>query len=106
MDLDWAVKAVERAGETAEYFGPETGIVRGWAGLYAVTPDHHPIVEVSRPGVVTAAGFSGHGFQHSPATGQLVAELCLDGEASLLDASPLSRDRFDRDEGRDERNVA
>jgi sarcosine oxidase subunit beta len=106
MDLDWAVEAVERAGETAGYFGPETGIVRGWAGLYAVTPDHHPVVEVSRPGVVTAAGFSGHGFQHSPATGQLVAELCLDGEASLLDIAPLSRDRFDRDEGRDERNVA
>jgi sarcosine oxidase subunit beta len=106
MDLDWAVEAVERAGETAGYFGPETGIVRGWAGLYAVTPDHHPIVEVSRPGVVTAGGFSGHGFQHSPATGQLVAELCLDGEASLLDVSPLSRDRFDRGEGRDERNVA
>jgi sarcosine oxidase subunit beta len=106
MDLDWAVEAVERAGETAGYFGPETGIVRGWAGLYAVTPDHHPVVEVSRPGVVTAAGFSGHGFQHSPATGQLVAELCLDGEASLLDVAPLSRDRFDRDEGRDERNVA
>ncbi|WP_372912367.1 NAD(P)/FAD-dependent oxidoreductase [Salinigranum sp.] len=106
MDLDWAVEAVERAGETAGYFGPETGIVRGWAGLYAVTPDHHPVVEVSRPGVVTAAGFSGHGFQHSPATGQLVAELCLDGEASLLDVTSLSRDRFDRDEGRDERNVA
>ncbi|AUV83749.1 FAD-dependent oxidoreductase [Salinigranum rubrum] len=106
MDLDWAVEAVERAAETARYFGPETGIVRGWAGLYAVTPDHHPIVEVSRPGVVTAGGFSGHGFQHSPATGQLVSELCVDGAASLLDVSPLSRARFDRGEGEEERNVA
>jgi sarcosine oxidase subunit beta len=105
MDLDWAVEAVEHAGETAGYFGPETGIVRGWAGLYAVTPDHHAIVEVSTPGVVTAGGFSGHGFQHSPATGQLVADLCLDGETSLLDVSRLSRDRFDH-EFTDERNVA
>ena len=106
MDLDWAVTAVERAGATAGYFGPETGLVRGWAGLYAVTPDHHAIVEISTPGVVTAGGFSGHGFQHSPATGQLVAELCLDGEASLVDVSRLSRARFDRDEGDAERNVA
>jgi sarcosine oxidase subunit beta len=108
MDLDWAVDAVERAARVADYFGPETGIVRGWAGLYAVTPDHHPIIEVSRPGVVTAGGFSGHGFQHSPATGTLVAELCLDGEASLLDVSPLARDRFDRgaDDTDTERNVA
>jgi sarcosine oxidase subunit beta len=105
MELDWAVEAVERAGETAGYFGPETGIVRGWAGLYAVTPDHHAIVEVSKPGVVTAGGFSGHGFQHSPATGRLVADLCLDGETSLLDVSRLSRDRFDH-EFEDERNVA
>jgi sarcosine oxidase subunit beta len=105
MDLDWAVEAVERAGETAGYFGPETGIVRGWAGLYAVTPDHHAIVEVSRPGVVTAGGFSGHGFQHSPATARIVADLCLDGDTSLIDVSRLSRGRFDRDAA-DERNVA
>jgi sarcosine oxidase subunit beta len=108
MDLDWAVTAVEHAGETAGYFGPESGIVRGWAGLYAVTPDHHPVVELSRPGVVTAAGFSGHGFQHSPATGKLVTELCFDGTTSLLDVSRLSSARFDRgrDRGDDERNVA
>ncbi|WP_255198247.1 NAD(P)/FAD-dependent oxidoreductase [Halorarius litoreus] len=106
MDLDWAVTATERAGETAGYFGPESGIVRGWAGLYAVTPDHHPIIEVSRPGVVTAAGFSGHGFQHAPATRKLVAELCLDGEASLVDVSALDCGRFERGDPVDERHVA
>ncbi|MFC7234989.1 NAD(P)/FAD-dependent oxidoreductase [Halosegnis marinus] len=97
MDTDWAVTACERAGETAGYFGPETRIRRGWAGCYAVTPDHHPVVEVSRPGVVTAAGFSGHGFQHAPATGRVVAELCLDGAATHVDVSGLGRDRFDGD---------
>ena len=106
MDLEWAVTAVEQAAETADYFGPESGIVRGWAGLYAVTPDNHPIVECSKPGVVTAGGFSGHGFQHAPATGQLVAELCLDGRASLVDVAELSRDRFDGGETADEQNVA
>ena len=106
MDLDWAVEAVSRAGDAARYFGPETGIVRGWAGLYAVTPDHHPIIEETVPGVITAAGFSGHGFQHAPATGLLCAELCLDGTASLVDVSSLTSDRFEDGSGLDERNVA
>ncbi|WP_224267775.1 NAD(P)/FAD-dependent oxidoreductase [Haloprofundus salinisoli] len=106
MDLDWAVTAVERAGDCADYFGPETRVVRGWAGLYAVTPDHHPIVEESAPGVVTAAGFSGHGFQHAPATGRVVAELCLAGEASHVDVSALSSSRFEAAEVIEERNVA
>ncbi|QIB76226.1 FAD-binding oxidoreductase [Halogeometricum borinquense] len=106
-DLDWTVEAVERAADVAGYFGPETRVRNGWAGLYAVTPDHHAVVDEVRPGFVVAAGFSGHGFQHAPATGQCVAELCLDGSASQVDISSLSLDRFETDEtGLVERNVA
>lgn len=105
-DTDWAVEAVERVDELADYFGPESRLAGGWAGLYAVTPDHHAIVEESVPGVVTAAGFSGHGFQHAPATARVVAELVLDGEASTVDVSGLDRGRFERGDERVERNVA
>jgi sarcosine oxidase subunit beta len=94
-DLDWAVTAVERAGETARYFGPETRLRSGWAGLYAVTPDHSPILEESAPGFVQAVGFSGHGFQHAPATGRVVADLCLDGGTDLVDLGAFRGDRFD-----------
>lgn len=72
MEIEWAAEAVQRAADCAAYFGPETRIKRGWAGLYAVTPDNHPIIEETLPGLVTAAGFSGHGFQHAPATAQIV----------------------------------
>ncbi|QLG29040.1 FAD-binding oxidoreductase [Halorarum halophilum] len=107
MDIDWAATAVERAADCARYFDGDSRIKSGWAGLYAVTPDHHPIVEETVPGLVTAAGFSGHGFQHAPATGRLVAELCVDGEASLVDVTPLSSRRFEADgEELVERNVA
>lgn len=106
MDTDWAVEAVERAAEYTEYFGPETRIRRGWAGLYAVTPDHHPVIEESLPGFVTAAGFSGHGFQHAPATGRVVAELILDGESNVIDVSMLDSGRFERGEAMTEENVA
>jgi len=106
VDLDWAATAIEGAADVATYFGPDSRIRRGWAGLYAVTPDHHPIVEETVPGLLTAAGFSGHGFQHAPATGQIVAELAFDGEPSLVDVSELTSDRFATDEGPVERNVA
>lgn len=106
MDIDWAAEAIEQAGTYTGYFGLKTRIRRGWAGLYAVTPDHHPVIEQSLPGVVTAAGFSGHGFQHTPATGQIVADLILDGETDVTDVSTLNRERFERGQALVERSVA
>jgi sarcosine oxidase, subunit beta len=105
IDFDWAADVVETTAGWASYFGPETRIKRGWAGLYAVTPDDNAIVEETASGFVTAAGFSGHGFQHAPATGELVAELIVDGEASLVDVRALSSDRFERGAEQVERNV-
>lgn len=106
MDVEWAAQAVENASEYTEYFGPDTRIKRGWAGLYAVTPDHHPILEETVPGLVTVAGFSGCGFQHAPASGQVVADLVVDGDTDLLDISPLSGDRFEHGDIITERSVA
>ena len=97
-DLDWTAEVLEQVSGVADYFGPDSEVVRGWAGLYAVTPDHHPIIEESRPGLVVATGFSGHGFMQSPATGQVVSELVLDGEARTVDVSELRADRFERGE--------
>lgn len=106
MDLDWATVALEHAADYTEYFGPDTKIRRGWAGLYAVTPDHHPIIEEVLPGFITASGFSGHGFQHAPATGQIVSELIHTGEAQLVDISQLTSDRFETGNALIEQNVA
>ncbi|MFC5135236.1 MULTISPECIES: NAD(P)/FAD-dependent oxidoreductase [Haloferacaceae] len=106
MDVEWAARAVEHAADYAEYFGLDTRIQRGWAGLYAVTPDHHPILEETVPGLVTVAGFSGHGFQHAPASGRIVADLAFDGGTDLVDISPLAGDRFERGETLTERSVA
>ncbi len=69
---------------------------RAWAGLYDVSPDDHailgPVPEIA--GLYCANGFSGHGFQHSPATGRVMAELIVDGRVSGLDITPLSITRF------------
>ena len=69
---------------------------RAWAGLYEMTPDHHPIIgpvpEV--PGFFLANGFSGHGVMHAPATGKILSDLILSGKTDLIDASLLNLARF------------
>jgi sarcosine oxidase subunit beta len=73
------------------------GLASTWAGLYEMTPDRHPIIGASPvEGLLLANGFSGHGFQHAPVVGKLIAELIVDGRAHTVDISSLTLDRFDR----------
>ncbi|MBV8053296.1 MAG: FAD-binding oxidoreductase [Acidobacteriaceae bacterium] len=67
-----------------------------WAGLYEITPDHHPILgfHPELPNYVDASGFSGHGVMHSPATGMLIAEEILDGRAHTINIDELRIARF------------
>lgn len=69
---------------------------RAWAGLYEMTPDHHPILgRVSEvPGFYLANGFSGHGVMHAPATGRILSDLILSGKTDLVDVSRLRLSRF------------
>jgi sarcosine oxidase subunit beta len=67
---------------------------RAWAGLYEMTPDHHPILGEAAPGFYCANGFSGHGVMHAPATGKILSDLLLTGKTSLIDASLLDLARF------------
>ena len=69
---------------------------RAWAGLYEMTPDHHPILGPAPgvPGFFLANGFSGHGVMHAPATGKILSDLILHGKTDLVDASLLGLSRF------------
>lgn len=87
---------VERVAELAMGRVPlldRARIRTAWAGLYEVTPDHHPILGLIGDGFYAACGFSGHGVMHAPAAGKLMEELLLTGRPSL-DLTPLSLDRF------------
>ncbi len=68
-----------------------------WVGYYEFnTFDHNGVVGL-HPGcanMVFATGFSGHGMQHSPASGRGVSELIVDGGFSTLDLSPLGWKRM------------
>ncbi|MEM6283250.1 MAG: N-methyl-L-tryptophan oxidase, partial [Chloroflexota bacterium] len=62
--------------------------------MYTVTPDNHFIIDFHPESerMVIASPCSGHGFKHSAAVGEALAELALDGVATLnTDAFKLSR---------------
>ena len=66
------------------------------AGLYEMSPDKTAILGAA-PGLgnfYLINGSSGHGVMHSPALGQLLAEVILDGRATSLDIHPLRPERF------------
>jgi sarcosine oxidase subunit beta len=82
-------------------------VTRQMAGLYEVTPDAHPILGESRDvrGFYICAGFSGHGFQHSPAAGKVMSEIILDGASKTVDVSMLDLERFRENRPVPEHNV-
>jgi sarcosine oxidase subunit beta len=94
--VDWSVleEAVDKAVRRIPAL--EGAQVRhAWAGLRPLTPDGRAILDWA-PGVeglFLAVGFCGHGFQHSPAVGEVVAELLLDGRCAL-DLHELRLGRF------------
>lgn len=81
-------------------------ILRGWGGLYAVTPDENPIIAKAEDpvGYYCAIGFSGHGFQHGPAVGRILSDIILTGEAGF-DLAPFAQGRFSGPANRAEKRV-
>ena len=72
-------------------------LVNSWAGHYAFnTLDQNAIIgphnEVEN--FIFMNGFSGHGFQQSPAMGRGISELVTYGEFRMLDLSPLGYERI------------
>lgn len=74
----------------------EASLAHSWSGLYEMTPDHHPIIGpvAGLAGLYLVNGFSGHGFQHAPIAGKLVAEMIVEGRAHTVDISTLGLERF------------
>ena len=67
-----------------------------WAGYIDSTPDGVPAIgETGVPGLVLAAGFSGHGFGIGPGAGEMIADM-VSGAKPHLDPAPYHPDRFAR----------
>jgi glycine/D-amino acid oxidase-like deaminating enzyme len=70
-------------------------VIGSWAGYVDSTPDGVPVIgeAASLPGLILAAGFSGHGFGIGPGAGRLVADLAT-GASPIVDPRPYSLSRF------------
>lgn len=96
VDWAWLEPTLERALPRFPFL-ERAGLDRRacWAGHYEVTPDHLPLIgwDPRAPGLLHAAGFSGHGVQHAPATGACVVALVA-GEAPPFDMTLFDPARF------------
>jgi len=95
MDADFLLDVGERmvrrypAMDEAESTG-------GYASLYAITPDWHPVVDEVPPGsgFYVCAGFSGHGFKLAPAVGLMMADLITQASDPTFDPWLFRLNRF------------
>jgi sarcosine oxidase subunit beta len=91
--------AVRFARALLELFPPahDVRMMRQWAGMYDVTPDHRPILGgvPGLEGYYHICGFSGHGFMLGPMTGRRMARFITSGEPDEI-ISNLALDRFAR----------
>ncbi|WP_141284205.1 NAD(P)/FAD-dependent oxidoreductase, partial [Ideonella azotifigens] len=73
----------------------ERAMTAAWAGYVDSTPDGVPGIgeTATLPGLVLAAGFSGHGFGIGPGAGHLIADV-VSGSVPLVDPTPYHPDRF------------
>ncbi|MFA6310544.1 MAG: FAD-binding oxidoreductase [Sterolibacterium sp.] len=73
----------------------ESSVTAAWAGYVDSTPDGVPGIGemTSLPGLVLAAGFSGHGFGIGPGAGHLIADI-VSGAKPFVDPRPFHPDRF------------
>src|SRR5204862_529199 len=86
-------KAAERAPPLA---GIPVDPTRSWAGLYEMSPAQHALLGRAPEcdNLYLCNGSSGHGVMHSPALGQLLAEIIVHGQSRSLDVEALRPSRF------------
>jgi sarcosine oxidase subunit beta len=77
---------------------PNPSVTHTYAGVYDVPPDWNPVIAPvgGVDGLILCAGFAGHGFKISPAVGDLVADLVLEGDSTDpgIPASDFRLERF------------
>lgn len=71
-------------------------LLETWGGVIDMTPDQAPIIQKIEqiPGLVLAAGMSGHGLSMAPAAGQLVADLVANETQTVVNPNSYLMSRF------------
>lgn len=100
QEVDRAVSDAEKSRIHEDLVAPHLrGVtarcVKALACLYTTTPDFHFLVDrhPRAPAAVVASACSGHGFKHSAAIGEALAQRIVEG-ASRIDLAPFGLARF------------
>jgi len=95
MDDDFLLEAGERLIRRypAMEMSQSTG---GYASLYAITPDWHPVLDevLAGSGFYVCSGFSGHGFKLGPAVGLMTADMITGESEPQFDTQMFRLSRF------------
>ena len=110
VDFDFILDAGERLSRRFRAM-EDSESTSGYAALYAITPDWHPVMDELVPGsgFFICAGFSGHGFKLGPAVGLMAADMVLGQPTSGLDRHLFRLSRYAEDDpvrGRYEYSIA
>lgn len=94
-DFDFVERVSRRLVRRVPAFSG-VAVKRGYASLYDVAPDWQPILGAvpDIAGLFVAAGFSGHGFKLSPALGEALAGLVVEGRSDAVDLAMFRPSRF------------
>lgn len=100
MEWSWLEQVLVTGMKRFPWF-EDLGVDRkgSWWGYYEVTPDNSPIIgyHPDGHGWIDAAGFSGHGIMHAPATGSAVAALATSAPVAV-GLHAFRHDRFGTDD--------
>ncbi len=94
-DMDFVLDVGERLIERFPAM-EESETAKGYASLYGITPDWHPVIDELLPGsgFYISAGFSGHGFKLAPATGVMTADLITGAADPEFDPAMFRLSRY------------
>ncbi|MFC3337634.1 NAD(P)/FAD-dependent oxidoreductase [Paracandidimonas soli] len=109
LDVNWFDRIVRPAVNWRFPGMGELQLTKSWSGLYEQCDlDGNPIIGPwtgKRDNFIVAAGFSGHGLMHAPATGLAVAEWIVDGRYQTIDLTRFGHSRVERNEPYKERGI-
>ena len=104
LEIDgYGYEVLAEIAEDLPFVAEEVGLEAVTCGYYEVTPDEKAIVDEDPRvrGLFHAAGFSGHGVMHAPATGAVVRDLVL-GASPPFDVRGLRLEPLLRNEARED----
>ena len=92
---DWKKRVLISAERSFGLIDWNSEVLEHWGGLYPGTIDYQPVIEEEKPGLFTAAGFSGTGLMHAPAAGLIITDLIKFGKSEKINLAAFSSQRFE-----------